>query len=210
MKFRVGPWTYRVRISSGPLNDEHGRLADGLICWSDREIWISESLPIEQRQDVLFHELAHAWEHHFGTPNSSEGIANRNSSFATDVTRQFDRQGGTWALCNLSSEGVVQDGVSEKEPSSAYAVQCHKCSGTIALGNVINSDPLFHRSYRQFVLYRSFYCEHCNITHAWIEGATPAGLPSGRVLNNSTVHGNQILKDGNILSPLFRTLKAGC
>jgi Zn-dependent peptidase ImmA (M78 family) len=66
MQFRVGPWVYRVRITENRLYDENGAELAGLFVWRDREILISNAVPVRQRLDVLVHELRHAWREHFG------------------------------------------------------------------------------------------------------------------------------------------------
>lgn len=185
MRFRVGPWVYRIVISDGQLLDEQGAAREGLCVWSDRTIWISGALALEQRVEVLFHELAHAWEHHFGTPADAEGMANQSSSFATDVWNQLQRQGGAWMLARLKADGVaVADGGT---PNTSYAVSCGQCGTMVAIGSVRTSPAMFDAQLACPVVHREFTCEHCDTVQSWTEGITPGGKPNGVVLNGPTI-----------------------
>lgn len=187
MKFKVGPWSYTVKISPKPIQDHLGRMCDGLCDWSNRTIWLYEGLPLEQRAEVLYHELDHAWQRHFGTPSDAEGSANRNSSFAADVQGQLERQGGLAALARMCA-GMIVDGADAETPSMAYKATCKGCSGDIAIGDIHNSVPQFDPGERCLVIGRCFFCEFCQHTQTWNEACTATGRPTGRVIGQPKIY----------------------
>lgn len=182
MRFKVGPHVYTVRISEGQLRDSERVPVDGLCCWSDRTIWINGKLPLAQRLEVLFHELAHAHEQHYGIATDSEGSANRTASFAIDVWSQLNGYGGLDALMRLRSDGVIDDEQSLETPNQSYAVQCAECRSLIAIGDVKTSAARFEPAAQRPVVDRVATCADCGVQTRWVEGATAGGLPNGRVL----------------------------
>lgn len=187
MKFKVGPWVYRVSISSGDVFDRHGNLCDGLCNWSDRSIVIRGSLPIEQRYETLVHEIEHAWQHHFGVPSDAEGLAGRNASFAVDVARQLERMGGINALARLTCRGICEDGADPETPRTTFQVQCPVCQGKILVSDLRQSDPRFDASLRSLVVIRHFRCEHCGAKARWNEECTSMGIPNGCIIGEPVV-----------------------
>lgn len=102
MKFRVGPWIYRVVVMAEEFCDEQGRVLDGRCVWRDRQILLAASLSQQLRLEVLMHELRHAWIYHFGNPTETEAHCDNVATFTVDVMRQFCRQGGEAALASLA------------------------------------------------------------------------------------------------------------
>lgn len=194
MKFRIGPWTYRVEVTREPakLTDEFGKLCDGRCSWSDRVIYIDEYLALEQRHETLTHELSEAYEHHFGTVADHESLMQRQSTINADINRQFDAQGGIATLARMTSTGMRQHGNNVEMPSTTYSAQCPYCQTMIAIGSIINSAPRFDAIAKSLVLDRSFTCENCDRKIAWVEGATVTGLPNGNVVVAPTIERTSI------------------
>jgi hypothetical protein len=184
MVFRIGPWRYRIKIHNpedGPLTDDTGAVVAGLHSWRTRTIWIDGQLPIDQRLDVLVHELGHAWDAHLGVPEDQEGALNRKASFTVDVQRQLEEQGGLWALGKLQPDGIAQatDG---EAPNTTYAITCPQCQGSIAIGDVVSSQPRFDGPARMLAVDRRATCDFCGVSINWTEGATTAGKPNGKIM----------------------------
>lgn len=182
MKFKVGPWNYRIRISDGPLYDDQNNIVAGLCCWGERTIWISGTLPSDQRLDVFFHEMAHAWQEHIPMPADPEGVSNWASSFAVDVWRQVEERGGAVALMKLRADGVIHDESDPSTPTDAYWIKCGNCNGLMSLSDVRNGRVRIHRERDRLVMDRQIDCEHCNLTMLWTEGATTFGTPNGKII----------------------------
>lgn len=104
MKFHVGGCSYRIELADDSLKDNSGLPAAGLFDWSAGIIYIRASLDALRRRDVLFHELGHAWELHFGFPAETETRMNYLASFAANINDQFLEQGGIQALARLSRD----------------------------------------------------------------------------------------------------------
>lgn len=101
MKFEIGPWTYSVQITDGPLYDDNGLEQAGRCEWRTQSILISGAIPVTRRLEVLLHELRHAWVFTFGRPAGEEDDANNAAAFAAMAINEIDRHGGTRALMQL-------------------------------------------------------------------------------------------------------------
>lgn len=182
MRFRIGPWLYRVRIAREELRDERNNKASALCDREQEIIWISSALPPRHRLKRLLHELRHAWTAEMGTPADSESDADSAASFAVDMMRQLTLQGGEAALTRLTCEGLIdhsQDGI----PIGGYCIEC-KCGSRIALGDVVQSAVV--SSEGGDTVARASYCDHCSHWICWTESATALGTPSGRIVSGPT------------------------
>jgi hypothetical protein len=191
MKFRVGSSHYRVHISDGQLIDRDLGPVSGLCCREERRIWLSGTLPLEDRIDTLFHELVHAWASHLPIPGQEEKLADWVACFTLDAWSQFERQGGAQALMRLRPDGIIHDealaDLPNPRPSAAWAVECPAHCGPIAIGSAQSHAARWEAEFDRLVIDREVYCERCDLTILWTESATTAGKPSGRVLAPATV-----------------------
>ena len=88
MRIRVGPFEYAVRLVHGHIRHE-GRACFGLCDNLRQEILISDLPHEDQRLQVFFHELMHAWWYHFGANFSNEEtVADLVGMAMTDFTLQ--------------------------------------------------------------------------------------------------------------------------
>lgn len=101
MTFPIGPNVYRVVISQGKLRYEDGEEVCGLFCWVDHAVYLCGVMDPARRLEVLFHELRHAWRHHFGKVFTDEDDANNAASFVLMCHRELLRQGGERALMRM-------------------------------------------------------------------------------------------------------------
>lgn len=138
MKFKVGPWIYRVRISEKTLQDECDGEMAGLCDWKNKTIWLSCDLPAMNRLPTLLHELRHAWDNEFGRAASPEDACNQAASFTADVWRQLAMQGGELALVRLTAglKAPPCQG-SDQYVGESYAVSCPRCGTMLASGSII-------------------------------------------------------------------------
>lgn len=102
MRFRVGPYAYRARITEEPLVDEKtGEALAGMAVSQGREILIAATVPPEERMEVLSHELKHAWFFHFPKPRTEEEDCNLYAAISQQMTNDLDEQGGIGALMRM-------------------------------------------------------------------------------------------------------------
>jgi len=183
MRFRVGPWVYRVRITDEPIYDENGKEQAGYYVWRDREILISGAIPVRRRLDILCHELRHAWIEHFGQSRDIEGDCNLSSSFTASVMRQLLSQGGEAALMRLNSAGVIDHSARLNIASERMGAECMVCGHRFSPLQVTTEPAQFDTAGGRLVMRRWLYCEFCGHVQRWSELATNSGLPTGSVLD---------------------------
>jgi hypothetical protein len=137
MYLRVGPWKYDVRVTSQTLCNAHGEEVDGLAVDYERVLWISHQARGERRFEAFYHEAYHAFEFHFGQPQSEEDRANFYASVMAAVDECLTQIGGKGALDRLPVE-VASDAVeSAEEPvidavASVSSVQSFSIRGSPA------------------------------------------------------------------------------
>lgn len=184
MRFRVGPWMYRVQLREG-LQDQHGTAAAGLCDCGNRIIYLSADMPAKRRLSVLLHELRHAWQEAMGTPADEESDANQAASFAADAMRQLLRQGGEIALERLTADGMV-DWSAGDGPAEQRSAQCPTCGGLLNMP--IRQGPVeFDPRFAVTAAARAADCEFCGHAVRWLEAMTSAGIPTGRILEGPKV-----------------------
>jgi len=100
MQFHVGPVVYTVTITPGELySDWFDEELIGLCLHDGRKILISGACRPDERIEILFHELRHAFcAHHGRAPGDEEDDANNAATFAISMWRQLQSQGGEAAL----------------------------------------------------------------------------------------------------------------
>ena len=109
MQFRVGPHVYRLKIPNQPLYTDAGDEADGMTLESQRLIVMSPDVPAEQREEVLYHELQHAWLNHVPTPSDEEQQCNLFATILLQLRQDLENQGGVAALQAYPCENVALD-----------------------------------------------------------------------------------------------------
>ena len=95
MKFNIGPFVYTVVIGETPPGTR------GLWEYEARLITISPLAPLDQRFDVLVHELTHAWRAHFPRPQTEEEHADAVVAIAKSTLRDLNAQGGRARLAAM-------------------------------------------------------------------------------------------------------------
>jgi len=183
MRFKVGPWEYRLRIKRG-LVDADGVACDGLCDWADRSIWIDSSVQLRRRLFLLVHELRHAWQHDMGRPVDDEADANQVATFTIDVWRQIERNGGEAALMRLDEDGVVNftAAAPRQSPSPPRSAQCPRCNGY--LNHPLQTGPAeFDAEHQRLAAWRKGGCDFCGHDVVWREAVTTLGIPTGEILS---------------------------
>lgn len=192
MRFHIGPWVYFVVISEGPLKDENGIDCAGLCSWLDSTIYISGRIPLERRADVLLHELRHAWNHHFGKPESIEEDANATASFTMMCIKEFVSQGGEKALMAMTAAtpaAIVPSVITPSGSSDTWAqsspdggTECGWCGRRFSAGEIVTEEPVFHAQSGKLVVPRSVYCDGCSHVLRWHEASMFDSTPSGQIV----------------------------
>lgn len=182
MKFRVGPWVYKVKVRTPgdpPLVDDDGTALDGRCEYGNHTIIISDAVLPDRRIEILAHELAHAWRWHFGIPGGIEGDCNQLASFAVDFMRQIQTQGGLRKLARLGADGIILHDVGDGMPSE-HRANC-LCGRMFSPGDAVNGVPKWDEDRDCLTICRTVYCESCDKPLRWTEGATIAGIPTGQI-----------------------------
>lgn len=183
MKFRIGPWTYRLRITDGSLYNQDGVEAAGLCDHGKREIYISGDIPAGSRLKVLLHELRHAWLYELGTPANVEDDCNNAGSFAAAAMLQLQAQGGVQSLMRLRSDGVIDYQRPTEFSTAQLGAQCGRCGGRFPPYAIATDPPVLDATTGLLAVKRQLFCEHCGHVQIWRESATNGGLPKGEILS---------------------------
>jgi hypothetical protein len=196
MQFNVAGEAYRVLLAAQPIFDDGGSELEGCAIEAKRAIVISPHLELSRREEIILHELSHAWFFHVPRPTNEE---ERSQIFAT-MARQFradlESQGGDGAILNLRPTAIAWMGVGDTSaerpgrPQSAEAVGlsdrrvCGCCGAEVLPGSIVNTDISFHEPSRQWHIQRWFTCEGCGTLQAWREHCSADGWPSGVIVSN--------------------------
>lgn len=172
MKFRVGPWLYRVRICPGPLIAE-GAPADAMT--HERTILLCGTLNPRHRLKPLLDQLRRIHETHYGYLQG-DGV----TTFTADVLRQLRAQGDEPTLMRLTPEGSDAGGC-EDVAAEPVGCECGLCGTKYAEHQITTGPPELDAKLAKMVVRRWVECDFCARVMTWCEGATPAGNPNGRV-----------------------------
>jgi len=177
--FQIGAKRYMVRIMEDTLKYD-GEEVMGLCDEGAREIKLSPKVAIDERIDVLLHEVAHA--HVFGTgfPANVESLCDLMASVGRCVIKGLVIAGGIEALKQLRPGERLGD-ASGRMGHLRHRI-C-KCGGKIAAGDVHCERE--RRAPDRVKI--SAYCDHCNITLQWVETCSLDGLPTGIVVGDVEV-----------------------
>lgn len=173
MRFRVGPWVYRVRCVE--LDDRAGQ-----VDFDRHEILIDDRQRLQARLATLIHELRHAWDRELGRPQWDEDRCNNAASFTADVMRQLAMQGGVAALARMGTPLDV--------PMTNIGAECAACGTRYAPHQIHAEPPRFDDAADCLAVDRWLDCEFCGHIQRWTETATVTGSPSGRVVVGPTFH----------------------
>jgi len=106
MRFRVGPYVYRVRVTEEPLVDQRtGETLLGEAVFHSKELLVSGAVQPTSRLEVLLHELKHAWLFHFPPPANEEQHCSFFAAVSEQAMLDLAEQGGVEALARLSPSG---------------------------------------------------------------------------------------------------------
>jgi bacterioferritin-associated ferredoxin len=167
---------YSVRISASPLQLD-GERVYGLWSWDDRVILIDADVPVQQRREVLVHELHHAWAHHFGIPEDADAAANNAAAFDA-LCRQI-RQ---YELEHLTAENLIDHSSTDAVEALPIGAECARCGQRFSAQQIAHEPLRRHGKSGRPAIDRGVYCNHCDAVMLWSEAATEAGEPTGVVL----------------------------
>jgi hypothetical protein len=173
MRFRIGPHTYSLRITEGPIVVE-GASCLGASLTGSREILIAADCPPKLRLSTLLYELMRVWSLETGVPRDCEGWYELGATMSAAAAVDLNNQGGELALLSL------RNGESPEPAAAKIGLTrkrcCGVCGGTVAGGSVEC------RVVSAGICELRLYCEHCDQTMTWREAQMARGLPSGLVL----------------------------
>lgn len=174
MIFNLHPWKYRVRVCPGPLLEDGEEV---LATTHGRDILIAGDVAPTDRLGVLIDQLRRLRVRRHGAMDA-EGV----NGFTADVTRQLNAQGGEGALLRLCADGMVHAGGAEDIPAEPVGCECMECGTRYAPHQIRTSGPESDPASARPVVKREVDCDFCGHTMHWVEGATAAGAPNGRVV----------------------------
>lgn len=217
MKFRVGPWIYRVRVMDVPIV-ENGVELLGQAVMQYREIRVSPVVAADHRFNVVLHELKHAWLFHFPQPRTDEEQCNLSAAIMASMYEDLNNQGGVVALENMTPDlppgaderrrlvPVEMDLFGESQrfappqcvqpwetlaTSSGDRAQCRDCGLIVAGGSIVSGDAKWDDNAAGVVIVRTLYCPHCDHLQEWTEGANLKGKPNGSVVGEPRFVGGE-------------------
>src|SRR4051812_41508614 len=126
MRYRVGPWEYRVRIAEAPIVVA-GKRRLGLCKEAERLILISPEGREGGGLKGLFHELSHAWIFETGEPATVEGWCDLISTVTVSLNRDLAIHGGETMLERMLP-GESPEAGSARVPLTRHR-QCAVCQG---------------------------------------------------------------------------------
>jgi hypothetical protein len=91
-------------------------------------------------------------------------------------------QGGLPALMRLRPDGTVDAGGVEDLSAEPVGCECAKCGTRYAAHQIATAPAEFDAGAGRLVVRRSVDCDFCGHVQSWVEGATAAGAPNGRVM----------------------------
>lgn len=187
MQFTVaGLQRFTLRIPNQPIYDESGDRLDGLCIDSRRLIFIDHAIAPDQREEVLVHELTHAWGFCVPLPHTEEERCRLNALIVQQMRMDLERQGGIEVLKSLLSSPVSlpyaampvrKHGATILPPQDWW--ECGNCAAKTMCGSIDGEPAEFVESLQQYQMLRWFRCEFCNTLNTWREVATGEGLPMG-------------------------------
>lgn len=179
MRFKVGPWVFRVSISTGPITHT-GEEVMGLCFPDDRKILISHKVPAGGRMAVLLHELTHAWCFSGSQPSDLEGWCDLNAMIFTQALRDLRAQGGEPAIERLQPGETLSPTTSRLNLTTAR--YCHACTGTVGIASVV-----IEQTDKPGIVQMTIYCPHCDHLQRWREVSTEDGQPSGMMVGTPRI-----------------------
>lgn len=187
----AGVHRYVVRIPNQPIFDEHGSELEGICIESRRLILISPTVQINRREEVLGHEVQHAWEFHVPPPRIEEERCQLFATISQQMREDLERQGGIETLQSLPAESISLPYRAPAERHEAMAPntfrltdarECACCSAVTMCGSISNGHVEFHEGLAQYQVLRWFRCDVCDVLTVWREVATSDGRPTGHLV----------------------------
>jgi len=193
MQFHIaGQNVYRLQIPLQPLFDEDGNELDGLCIEAARRILISPRVEIERREEVLLHELRHAWAFHVPAATDDESDCQLFASIGQQLRHDLESQGGVAVLLamrpgpvNISLPAEPQRRISSigaDTPGVADRVACGVCGAETMCGDVEHGRVEFHEASRSHRIDRWVRCEFCGVLTVWREFCSSDGQLAGKIV----------------------------
>lgn len=189
MKVTVaGVHRYSVKIPKKSIVDESGDELDGMAIESARLILISPRVTPERREELLHHEIQHAWEFHVPSPRTEEERCQLAATIAQQYRHDIEAAGGIQSLMSLQPTEVrlpFSPGPIQRESDAANTFRvldfklCGVCDSPTMCGSIENGPVEFHQGLSQHQVLRWFKCEICAALNVWREVATSDGRPTG-------------------------------
>jgi hypothetical protein len=198
MIFHVGPFRYTAVVSDRSIFDEECNEQEGRAVENRRLIILSHIVHPDRREEVLYHEIRHAWLFHVPPPANEEQEAQLGAMIREAFNRDLEQQGGREALAQLPPVRIPHLGKppageptagehSRIEPTPMGGhdrVQCPACEADVMCGSIHNGMPDFHQPTRSWRLQRWMLCDACNCVQVWLELCSEDGLPLSQYVSN--------------------------
>ena len=191
MRFRVtiaGVHRYAVRVPNQAIFNHLGEELDGLAIESRRLILISPAVQPDRREEVLGHEVEHAWSFHMPAAHTQEERAQLTATILQSLRQDLDAQGGIAALRAIQPEPISLPyrAPAVKHfagPGATYQAldrrECGGCNAETMCGSIATGPAELHEGLGQYQVLRWFRCEICNALNCWWEISTTDGRPTG-------------------------------
>lgn len=189
MKLNVaGCHSFRVVVPDKLIFDDVGYELDGLAVQSPELILISRRLLPGDREEVLLHELQHAWEFFVPAPSNAEERSQMLATIAKQYRRDLENGGGIEAIVNLKPSRIVLpfDSLATVRASGQGNTfrhcdykHCGGCDTPTMCGSFEHGHVEYHEGLQQHHVLQWFRCEACMALNVWREVATSDGRPTG-------------------------------
>lgn len=189
MQFHVaGQNTYTLLIPTQAIFDTDGMECEGLALESRRLILISPRVELERREEILLHELQHAWEFHVPPPVTQEQRCQMFAAIAQQM--RFDLgDTGIADLLKMRAAPVPDVGsparvksIGCEESWGKDRMVCGGCEAYMMCGSIMNSTATFNKPSATMQMDRWFECEACGSVQIWREVCTSDGQPTGQLV----------------------------
>lgn len=190
MEFHVGPYTYTLKIPHAYIYNEFGDELEGCADEARRLIVISRRVDLSRREEVLRHEVEHAWGFHFPTARTDEERAQLAAVIGMQFDRDFADAGGHDALVAMLPSHVMLSNAGNRAertqtmPNTPMADRtdrrtCGACQCEAMCGSISNG-PIEQGVYdAQPWMERWMICPACGVLQVWAEYVRQDQKPSG-------------------------------
>jgi excisionase family DNA binding protein len=106
MNFHVGPIVYRLVVSNRAIFNEAGEELEAIAHEARRLLVLSLRVEPERREELVLHELCHAYSFHFPPPRDEEERCQLFAIAAKHFRIELEAQGGAEALTEMIAQYV--------------------------------------------------------------------------------------------------------